>query len=181
MIELSSVENRGPYLIKFNPFIDERGFFHRAFCKKTLKDHGIDFEIKQINISFNKIKGTIRGMHFQRAPKLESKIIICLSGKIFDVIVDLRSKSSTYGNFFSFELDSNKFNGLYVPKGYAHGFQTLKNNTKLLYLHSENYFPEHEGGLNSMDPSLKIQWPISKFFSSDRDKKHPNLNNIKPL
>ena len=120
-------------------------------------------------------------MHFQRAPKLESKIVVCLSGKIFDVIVDLRSKSSSYGKSFSFELDSNKFNGLYIPNGFAHGFQTLKKNTKLLYLHSENYFPEHEGGLNFMDPSLKIQWPISKIFSSDRDKKHPNLNNIKPL
>ena len=134
------------YLIEAEPFVDQRGYFARTYCRNELSKAGINFEVAQISLSFNKQQGTLRGMHFQKEPKVEDKIVQCLKGKIFDVAVDLRENSSTYGKWAAFELDGEKKNMLLVPKGFAHGFQTLTDDAEVQYVMSEFFSPEHSLG-----------------------------------
>ncbi|MFX1590950.1 MAG: dTDP-4-dehydrorhamnose 3,5-epimerase family protein [Promethearchaeota archaeon] len=134
-----------------------------------------DKEIVQINNSVTKLKGSVRGMHFQYPPKAEIKIIKCIKGKVFDVAVDIRKNSTTFLEWHGEVLTEDNFIMLYIPQGFAHGFQTLEDNTELLYLHTEFYSPEFEGGLLYNDPILNITWPLDVADISQRDMKHPLL------
>jgi dTDP-4-dehydrorhamnose 3,5-epimerase len=132
--------------------------------------------IKQINHTGTKQAGTIRGMHFQHAPHAEIKIVSCLKGKVFDVAVDLRANSPTFLQWFATELSAENHHSLYIPEGFAHGFQTLTNDCELVYLHTAEYSPNHESALNPLDPKLAITWPDLISEISARDQNHPMIN-----
>ena len=166
---------QGVYIIKLEKIEDERGYFARTFDKKEFLEMGLTNNFIQYSLSCNKKKGTLRGMHFQREPYSETKIVSCVKGKIFDVIVDVRKESPTFKQWESNELDSDNHAMLYIPNGIAHGFQTLVDNTELLYLHSNYYEKNFEGGIRFDDKILSIDWPIKNKIISKRDKSHPNL------
>ena len=168
---------KGLYIIEPELKADERGYFARVFCKKELAKIGFDFEIVQINRSLNKKKGIIRGMHFQKTPKAEDKIIQCIKGAIYDVAVDLRQDSLTYGQWIGVELNEDNKKMLLMPKGFAHGFQSLKDNSEILYFLSEFYSPECESGVRYNDPLLNIKWPIENPLALERDKNWPLIQN----
>ena len=148
---------------------DERGSFYRIWDKKIFQENGLNDNLVQISISFNKKKGTLRGMHFQKKPFEEAKIVRCTKGKIFDVVIDLRPESKTFMNWASFELDSNESKILYIPEGFAHGFQTLEDNTELDYQISNWYSPQHASGLRWDDNKFQINWPIQNPIISKKD------------
>jgi dTDP-4-dehydrorhamnose 3,5-epimerase len=134
-----------------------------------------------MNTTLSKERGTVRGLHFQRPPKEEIKIVRCISGSIWDVIVDIRKSSPTYGKWYAAELNDNNRTMMYVPKGFAHGFQTLADNVELLYLHSEFYSKKNEGGLLYADKTVNIDWPLPVSDISERDKVHPMLSELNPI
>jgi len=171
----------GPQVIELKKLEDERGFFARFWCKKELENNNIDFDIKQINNSLSLEKGTLRGLHFQYPPKSEGKIIRCLTGSIWDVIVDIRKNSKTFGKWFAIELNQNNKKMLYVPKGFAHGFISLSNNTEILYLVSESYAPENEDILLWNDKTVNIEWPLKPLYISEKDSKGNKLEDIKEI
>ncbi|MFX1363487.1 MAG: dTDP-4-dehydrorhamnose 3,5-epimerase [Promethearchaeota archaeon] len=166
----------GLYIIKLEPIQDERGRFQRIFCKDELNKIILKKNIVQINHSITKQKGTVRGLHFQFPPKAEIKIITCLRGSVFDVSVDLRKNSPTFLKWHSEILSSDNKKVFFIPEGYAHGFQTLEENSELLYLHTEFYSPENEGGIRYDDPKINIEWPIEITLVSKRDKHFKLLN-----
>lgn len=153
---------KGAYIIEIEPIEDERGFFARSCCKKELEEHGLNFNLVQCNISFNKKKGTLRGMHYQIWPYQEVKLVRCIRGAISDVIIDIRPDSSTFKQWISIELTENNRKILYIPKGFAHGFQTLEDNTEVFYQVSEFYHPECQRGIRWNDLSFNIKWPYEK-------------------
>jgi dTDP-4-dehydrorhamnose 3,5-epimerase len=161
----------GAYLIELELHEDKRGFFARVWCRDELAEHGLDRELAQCSISRNPRAGTLRGMHFQRPPDEETKIVRCMSGAIFDVIVDLRPASPTYTSWFGAEIDSARGNAMYVPKGCAHGFQTLIDDTDVLYLISHPYAMETASGVRWDDPAFGIRWPDAGVRTiSERDQ-----------
>jgi dTDP-4-dehydrorhamnose 3,5-epimerase len=160
---------------------DERGFFARMFCAKTFENRRLNSNWVQINTSFSQTKGTLRGFHFQRPPAAEVKLVRCLKGTIFDVIVDIRRDSATFGKHVSLLLNDDNRSMVYVPAGCAHGFQTLAEGTELLYFHSAAYSPENEGGLDFSDPDLAIEWPLPPSEMSDRDRSFPTLKDLEPI
>lgn len=164
---------QGSYLIKLQPNQDERGFFVRTFCKKEFEAIGLEKEFVQINQSYNKLKGTLRGMHYQLPPHQEIKLVRCINGSVYDVIVDLRKHSPTYLNYFGAELSSENFCMMYVPEGFAHGFQTLADDTSLIYLHTAFYAPGSEGGLRFDDQRIGINWPMLPTCISEKDQQYP--------
>ena len=164
---------QGLYVIDSEANVDERGYFMRTFCKNELDEKGLDFNIAQVNRSLTKQKGTIRGMHFQKDPKSEIKIVGCLKGAIYDVVVDLREDSSTFGQWVAFKLSEENKKLFYIPKGCAHGFQTLTDDCELLYFMSEFYSPEHTSGVRWNDPFFNIPWPIKNPILSEKDKNWP--------
>ena len=166
----------GAYVIELEKREDDRGFFARAFCVNEFKAAGLDSAIVQINNSLSVHKGTLRGMHYQLAPKAEVKIVRCIRGSLYDVIVDLRKDSPTYLKSFGAELSAENRKTMYVPKGFAHGFITLEDNTEAFYLVTEFYAPDRERGIKYNDPSLNIKWPITPTVVSDKDLKHPDFN-----
>ncbi len=161
---------KGAYIIEIEPLEDERGFFARAFCQKEFEEHGLSSHVAQCNVSYNKRKGTLRGMHYQASPYEEAKLVSCIRGAIYDVILDLRPRSGTYKQWISAELSDENRRMLYIPEGFAHGFQTLKDNTEVFYQMSEFYHPECAGGVRWDDPAFGIEWPISEKIISDADK-----------
>lgn len=163
----------GLYIIEPELRIDERGYFARIFCKDELSKIGFDFEAVQANRSSNNKKGTIRGMHFQKPPRAEDKIVQCLRGAIYDVAVDLREDSPTRGQWVAEELNENNKRMFLMPKGFAHGFQSLTDNSEVLYFMSEFYSSEHASGVRWDDPFFNIQWPIKDPFLSEKDKNWP--------
>ena len=169
---------KGVYVIELETKNDERGFFARTFSEKELKKHKIDFRIRDVNRSFSSKKGTIRGMHFQIKPKAEGKIIFCLRGKIYNVAIDLRSRSKTYRKWVSVELSENNRRMLLVPAGFANGCQTLTDNCELQYFMSEFYSPEHASGVRWDDPVFKIKWPLTVSNISNKDKNWPLLEEV---
>lgn len=166
----------GAYTIAPEMNSDNRGAFGRLFCRKELKKVLPDFEIAQINLSVNKNTGTLRGLHFQHHPKAEIKIVKCIKGAVYDVIVDIRKSSPTFLKSHSIELTENNNKMIYIPKGFAHGFQVLKPDSQLLYFHSEYYSTGFEGALHYNDPQLAIDWPLQVSDISDRDLSHPQIN-----
>ena len=157
------------FIIELEKSEDERGSFYRIWDKKIFQENGLNDNLVQISISFNKKKGTLRGMHFQKKPFEEAKIVRCTKGKIFDVVIDLRPESKTFMSWASFELDSNESKILYIPEGFAHGFQTLEDNTELVYQISNWYSPEHASGLRWDDNKFQINWPIQNPIISKKD------------
>lgn len=154
---------------------DVRGYFTRVFGKDELKKQGISYNIAQINRSMTITKGTIRGLHYQMKPKEEDKIVQCLEGKIFDVALDIRKNSKTFGEWVGVELSKDNKRMLLVPKGFAHGFQTLDKNCVVEYFVSQYYSPTHERGIRWDDPSFNIEWPIKKALLSEKDQSWPLL------
>lgn len=171
---------KGAYLIDIKRIADERGFFGRAFCQREMKDMGLNDRIAQTNLSSNPVKGTLRGLHYQVAPHEESKLVRCTRGSLFDVVVDLRKESETYGQWFGVVLKADNFQMLYVPEGCAHGFLTLEDHTDIMYEVSEFYAPNAERGLLWNDPEIGIQWPMEPILISEKDKQQPSFQKIAP-
>jgi dTDP-4-dehydrorhamnose 3,5-epimerase len=180
-LKFTELPLKGAYTIDLDKREDDRGFFARYWCKNEFEELGLDTNIVQINNSVSSQKGTLRGLHYQRPPKAETKIVRCIYGSIFDVIVDIRHGSKTYGQGFGKELNGENRTMMYVPKGFAHGFQTMADNVELLYLHSEFYSKEDEGGLLCNDKEIAIDWPLPISEISERDKSHPRLNELEPI
>ncbi|NRA11654.1 MAG: dTDP-4-dehydrorhamnose 3,5-epimerase [Crocinitomicaceae bacterium] len=172
--EKSAIE--GVYLIHLEPLEDDRGWFSRYFCQKEFADQGIETQFVQFNHSFNVKKGTVRGMHYQKAPHLDAKLIRCINGSVFDVAVDLRKSSKTFLKWISVELSSKNRTMIFIPPGVAHGFQTLEDDTELLYHHTGFYSPGSEGALHHNDPLIGIEWPNAIISVSERDKAHKFLD-----
>ena len=168
----------GAYLIEPERFEDKRGFFARIFCREEFEAHGLNPNVAQCNISFNKKKGTLRGMHYQIKPHEEAKSVRCTRGAIYDVIIDLRQDSPTYCQWTSVELTADNYKMLYIPEGFAHGFQTLEDNTVVFYQMSEFYYPESARGLRWNDPVFGIEWPMNKLIISDKDKSYKDFSAI---
>ena len=166
---------KGAFIIELEPIEDKRGFFARSFCQDEFKKHGIDFNIVQCSISYNKNKGTLRGMHYQSAPFEEAKLVSCTRGRIYDVIIDLRTNSNTYCKWLAIELSEENNKVLYVPKGLAHGFQALENNSIVFYQMSEFFNPEYSQGIRWDDPSFLVEWPISGKTMSEKDSNYPSF------
>lgn len=164
---------QGNFLITLNRIGDERGWFMRTYNKDDFAQIGLDPEWLQMNHSFTAEKGTVRGMHFQNPPFAEIKLVRCVRGKVWDVAVDLRKSSSTYLKWFAAELSPENNQMMYIPEGFAHGFQALEDNSELVYMHSQVYTPGAEGGLRYDDPLLNIQWPLAPKNISERDRSHP--------
>lgn len=171
----------GAYEIRPEPRGDARGLFARIFCAEDFARQGLNTDWSQMNVSLSRETGTLRGMHFQRAPAAEVKLIRCLRGKALDVIVDLRKGSECYGRYLMLVLDPETRNAIYVPQGFAHGFQTLAADTELQYFHSAPYTPELEGGVNPLDRDLGIDWPLEPVNLSPRDQALPLLKDVAPL
>ncbi len=169
----SETHLKGSFVIDLNEIPDDRGFFARTFCARELEDHGLNSKVAQVNLSFNKEKGTLRGLHYQQAPAVESKFMRCISGAIFDVIVDLRSDSSTYLQHFGTVLSAENRRALYVPEMFAHGYLALSDDAQALYSASEFYTPGAEHGIRYNDPALGIQWPIEVKIVSEKDARWP--------
>lgn len=149
---------KGAYLIEIEPHQDERGFFARTFCKEEFIKHDLKDDFLQCNVSFNHRRGTVRGMHYQVKPFEETKLIRCTRGAIYDVIIDLCQTSDTYLRWYAIELNENNGRMLYVPEGFAHGFQTLEDNTEVFYQMSEFYHPDCATGVRWDDPTFGIRW-----------------------
>lgn len=164
----------GAYLIDVEKREDHRGFFARAWCQREFEEHHLVPRVVQANISFNKQKGTLRGMHYQLAPHAETKLVRCVRGALYDVIIDLRPDSSTYMQWLGVELTAEDYRMLFVPEGFAHGFQTLVDNTEATYQVSQFYTPGAEGGVRYDDPAFGIEWPIDVQVISDKDRSWPN-------
>lgn len=164
-------ELKGSYLIELEPAVDERGFFARTFCRHEFERHGLNPSVAQCNISYNRKRGTLRGMHYQAAPRGEVKLVHCIAGSVYDVIIDLRPDSATYGKWLAVELAAHSDrNMLYVPDGFAHGFQTLEDDTLVFYQMSEFYEPASARGIRWDDPGFAIRWPDIPPILSERDR-----------
>lgn len=159
----------GAVLIRAQPVDDERGFFARTYCEEEFTDHGLDPRVVQHSVSYNRRRGTLRGMHFQVPPHAENKLVSCGRGSIYDVVLDLRRESPTYRRWISATLSANGLETLFVPKGCAHGFITLEDDTLVQYKVSELYAPEAARGLRFDDPAFAIEWPLAPVVISPRD------------
>jgi dTDP-4-dehydrorhamnose 3,5-epimerase len=166
---------KGAFIIEPQRLEDERGFFARAFCEKEFRAHGLRERFVQCNISFNKKKGILRGMHYQIAPHAEAKVVRCTRGGIYSVIIDLRPDSKTYCRWISTELTGDNYKMLYVPEGFAAGYQTLRPGTEVFYLMSEFYAPTHERAVRWNDPLFAIKWPLPNPILSVKDQSHPDF------
>lgn len=168
---------KGAYLVELERREDERGFFARGWCGKEAAAHGLRGEMVQANVSYNKESGTLRGMHYQVAPYREVKLVRCVRGGIYDVIVDLRPTSPTFRQWVGVELTQENGSMLYVPEDFAHGFQTLRDDTEVNYLVSQFYTPEAERGLRFNDPEFGIQWPETRErIISEKDRNWPDFS-----
>jgi dTDP-4-dehydrorhamnose 3,5-epimerase len=163
----------GAYIVELDLLEDERGFFARSWCQTEFTAHGLNPNLVQCNISFNRKKGTLRGMHYQISPHAEAKLVRCPRGAIYDVIVDLRPQSLTFKQWIGVELTSENHRMLYIPEGMAHGFQTLEDNTEVFYQMSEFYHPESARGIRWDDPMFGIEWPTDERTTiSDKDRSY---------
>ncbi len=170
---------KGAFLVELKLIEDDRGFFARAWCNNELKAQGLSHNLVQANTAYSKKSGTLRGIHFQNEPHQEAKLVKCIQGAIFDVIVDIRPASSTFGQWYGVELSAKNRKMLYVPEGFGHAYLTLADATEVYYSVTEFYHPESEGGIRWDDPEIGIEWPIKPTVISDKDQALPNLSSIK--
>ncbi len=166
----------GAYMIDLERRGDERGFFARAFCRNEFAEHGLETEFVQINNSLSRERGTLRGMHYQLAPAAEVKVVRCVRGALYDVILDLRPDSPSFGRWFAAELSAENRRMMYVPRGFAHGFLTLTEDCEAFYLVSAFYAPELERGVRWNDPRFAIEWPAAPVVISDKDRNRPDFD-----
>ncbi len=171
---------KGAFVIEVEKHSDNRGFFARAWCKREFEEHDLPSELVQANVSWNKSKGTLRGMHRQLPPHEESKVIRCTRGAIYDVILDMRLSSPTFGKWMAFELTEENHRSLFVPGGFAVGFLTLEDNSEVSYLMSEFYTPGAEQGVRYDDPTFGIDWPLPIAVISEKDKNWPYYRQSSP-
>ena len=175
-VRFTATEIEGVYVIDVEAHSDERGSLARAFCSEEFRMHGIDPTIAQMNLNHSERAGTVRGLHLQRPPHAETKLVRCIRGAVFDVAADLRADSATYGRWIGIELSPHDRRALLVPEGCAHGFQTLVDDTELLYTTSRPYAPDAEDGAHHADPRLGIRWPLEVSSISDKDLRWPALD-----
>jgi dTDP-4-dehydrorhamnose 3,5-epimerase len=173
IMEFEILEIPGAWIIDMMPHCDERGRFMRAWCSREFAEHGIEFIPVQVNMGFSVHKGTIRGMHYQKEPALEAKLMRCTRGSIYDVLVDLRPGSPSFGKWFGAELSAESGRMLFVPENCAHGYQTLEDNTEILYMTSGYYAPRLASGVRFDDPAFNIHWPLIPSAISDQDRNWP--------
>ena len=173
-MQFKTTNIRDVYVVDLDKHNDERGYFARAWCKNEFDKMGLKSTIVQCNLSFNHKKGTLRGMHYQIHPFEEVKMVRCIQGKIFDVVIDLRKDSDTYKQWIGIELSDENHRMLYVPEGFAHGYQTLEDNSIVYYQVTEFYQPGSETGTRWDDPAFKIEWPHKITSISDKDRNHPD-------
>lgn len=170
---------KGAYLIDVEQREDERGFVARAWCQQEFIAHGLNSNWVQCNVSYNKVKGTLRGMHYQTEPYSEVKLVRCTMGAVFDVIIDLRHQSPTFKQWFAVELNAENHRMIYIPRGFAHGYQSLEDNAEVFYQVSDFYHPKNARGVRWDDPVFAIDWPASdRRIISETDQRHVNFNCI---
>ena len=165
----------GAVIIEPEPLDDQRGFFARSFCAREFEAHGLDPRVVQCSLSFTRTKGSVRGLHFQRPPHAEAKLVRCTAGALYDVIVDLRVDSPTFRRHFAVELTARNRKLLYVAPGFAHGFQTLEDDTEVFYQMSAPFRPDAAAGVRWNDPAFAIAWPLAVTVISERDRSYPDL------
>lgn len=165
----------GVYVVEIEPRSDHRGLFARTWCQREFVEHRLNAGLVQVSLSFNKHRGTLRGMHYQAAPHAEAKLVRCTRGAIWDVALDLRQGSPTFRRYVGVELTADNRKALYIPEGVAHGFQTLEDDTEVLYQMSEFYAPEAARGVRYDDPAFAIPWPISQPILLERDRAYPSV------
>ena len=170
------LEIKGVFLIEPERYEDERGFFARTFCIEEFSAHGLDSVVAQCNVSYNRRRGTLRGLHYQAPPYAEVKLVRCTAGAAFDVVVDIRQDSPTFKKWLGVELSAKNRKMLYIPDGLAHGFQTLEDDTELFYQMSKAYVPEAARGIKWDDPVIGIAWPMAPLIVSSRDQNYPRLS-----
>jgi dTDP-4-dehydrorhamnose 3,5-epimerase len=170
----SNVRLKGAYLIELEKLADDRGFFARSWCQMEFGKYGMCTRVAQCNIGFSKKKGTLRGLHYQIAPYQEAKLVRCTKGAIYDVIIDLRPDSPTYKEWLGIELSAENHRMLYVPEGFAHGYQTLVHETEIFYQTSQFYNPEFARGVRYDDPAFGVEWPFAVASISDTDRSWPD-------
>ena len=180
LMQFSETKLAGAYIVDLERREDSRGFFARAFCQKEFAAHGLKPFIAQANVAYNYKKGTLRGMHFQFPPAAETKLVRCTRGAILDIIVDLRAESPTYLQNIAVELNEENGRALYVPERFAHGYQTLHDNTETSYQVGEFYAPDCESGLMHDDPRLSLEWPLPVTVISEKDQQFKLLEHIEP-
>lgn len=161
---------QGAMILEPERLADERGFFARSWCRDDFRAHGLDPSLAQMNLSFNEKRGTLRGLHFQHHPHAEVKVVRCTRGRVLDVIVDLRTESPTFRQWFSVELTGDNYRMLYIPRRFAHGYQTLEDRSDVFYLVSTPYAPSHATGLMYDDPAFGIEWPLPVSVISEKDR-----------
>jgi len=174
-VKFSPLPLDGAVVIEPELMEDERGFFMRTFCCEEFSAHGFDSNLIQCSSSFNKRKGTLRGMHYQDKPHEEAKIVRCTMGNIYDVIIDLRPESTTFKCWAAVELSADNRKSIYIPKGFAHGFLTLEDESEIFYMMSERFYPERARGVRWDDPAFAIDWPSDVCVISSRDKSYPDF------
>ena len=165
----------GAFVIEPERHMDSRGHFARTFCAEEFRNQGLDTRIVQCSVSFNRKKGTLRGMHFQTTPFEETKLVRCNRGAIYDVIIDLRRNSATFKQHFAIELNERNGTMLYIPPGFAHGFQTLEDETEVHYQMSNTFSPDHASGVRWNDSAFGIKWPEDDRIIIERDQKYPDF------
>jgi dTDP-4-dehydrorhamnose 3,5-epimerase len=167
---------KGAYIIELEPAADERGYFARTYCSEEFERHGLNPRVAQCNVSYNQRKGTLRGLHYQIVPFSEAKLVTCIAGSIYDVIVDVRPDSPTYCGWFAVKLSARHPRSmLYIPENFAHGFQTLEDDTEVFYQMSESYHPDSARGLRWNDPTFNIHWPQDRHIISAKDRSFPDF------
>jgi dTDP-4-dehydrorhamnose 3,5-epimerase len=166
----------GAYIINIEKLEDARGFFARSWCHQEAERNGLEPQVVQCNISYNKVGGTLRGMHYQLPPYSEAKLVRCVRGSVFDVIIDLRPREPSFLKWEGYELRATSYTFLYIPKGFAHGFLTLDDDTEVFYQMSEYYAPDYARGFRWNDPLFAIDWPESVKCISQKDQSYPDCN-----
>jgi len=172
---ISKLNIKGAATINIEPLPDERGFFARSYCQREFNEAGLELNVVQSNLSQNARKGTLRGLHFQAAPKPDPKLVSCIQGSIFDVVVDVRKDSDTYCQWFGVELSAHNHKALFVPPGCAHGFITLSDNALVHYQMGEYFAPDLARGVRWNDPAFNIEWPLQPLSIANRDAAYPNF------
>jgi len=174
-MNVTSTPLEGAYIVDISPSQDERGFFARTFCMDVFSSYGLSTHFAQCSVSFNAVRGTLRGMHFQAPPQEEDKLVRCTAGTIYDVIADVRPHSPTYAKWFGIELSAQNRRALMIPKGFAHGFLSLEDDTEVFYMISAPYVAAAARGFRWNDPAVGIEWPLKPSVISDRDSNLPLL------